>query len=73
MLTQQLKDQIKRELEDDLSRYDDDYWSWVEVVRDCPSDTLEKLMGQVGQSDDEQDALNLFIDDMIDSLEPSDD
>ena len=72
MLTQQLKDQIKSELEEDLSRYDDDYSSWVEVVRDCPSNTLEKLMGQVGDTDDEQDELNEFMDEVIDSLEPSD-
>lgn len=30
-------------------------------------------MGQVGDTDDEQDELNEFMDEVIDSLEPSDD
>lgn len=71
MLSQELKDRIKRELEDDLSRYDDEYSSWVEVVRDCPSNTLERLMGQVSEED--EDELNKFMDEVIDSLEPTND
>jgi ABC-type cobalt transport system substrate-binding protein len=39
---------IKAELDEDLNnRYDGDYEAWVEVVYDCPSDSLEKLLSQI--------------------------
>lgn len=49
-----LINKIKDELVEDLSRYDDDYESWVEVVFDCPSNTLEKLLDQIPEEDSER-------------------
>lgn len=42
-----LMKQIEDELSDDLDRYDGEWEVWSEVVMDCPSNTLEKLFGQI--------------------------
>lgn len=47
MFDPDLVTKVKRELEDDLDRYDGDWDVWSEVVVDCPSNTLESLIGQV--------------------------
>lgn len=49
-----LINKIKDELVEDLSRYDDDYESWCEVVFDCPPNTLEKLLDQIPEEDSER-------------------
>ena len=47
----ELINKIKDELVEDLSRYDDDYETWSRIVLDCPSDTLDNLLGQIPEDD----------------------
>lgn len=46
--------QIIEELNEDLSRYDEDYESWSEIALDCPSNTLEELLDQIPESDQKE-------------------
>ena len=48
-----LWNEIKDELREDLSRYDDDYQTWSEVVLDCPSNTFEELLGKIPEDQNE--------------------
>lgn len=72
-MIEQLIQQIKDELVNDLGRYDGDYQSWREVVADCPSNTLKGLCNQlislVGIEQFEQ-LMEDEIDEFIYSLDP---
>jgi hypothetical protein len=46
-ISKELKDRIEEELREDLSRYDDEYDVWSEVVLDCPSNTLDEILDEV--------------------------
>ena len=53
-MNKQLAQQIRMELDEDLNRYDKDFEVWSEVVLDCPSDTLDELLGQIPEGEMEE-------------------
>jgi len=66
MSSQHLLNQIKWELNRDLSRWDvdnlDDLYNWERNVIECPSADLERMMGQIPEDDTD---LFEIIDDMV--------